>query len=318
MMKRLIPLILMLAIAAPALAAPPPPRPAGCTDRSLHADDYYYRGNDYFNEGLYRQAIRNYDCAIALRSANLDARYWRALAYYYLDEYEQALGAYTDYLDYVPDDQYALTDRGQTYYFLGDYDSALADFDAALALYPDDGYAYNWRGWLHYMTGDFEQALADYRQTLTFSPDIYVVHIDIAVAYAELGDVEQAAAEYRLLGELDPTYSIFSTESGEAFYNDYVEVYSTAIDRWPDNFISRTFRGSIYARVGMTAEAMADFTRAIAAAPNFPEAYAGLGMVYDQLNQADSALENYRRYLELADNPEPSIVERVAELEKTG
>jgi tetratricopeptide (TPR) repeat protein len=318
MLRRLLFLILLLTMAVPVLAAPSPPRSPGCADRSLRATDYYYRANDYFNQGNYAQAIRDYDCAITMQPGNYEARYWRAVAYYNLRDYPHALEAYNDYLEFVPDDQYALTGRGQTQYFLGDNENALADFDTVLAAYPDDGFVYNWRGWIHYMNGDFELALADYEQTLAYSPDNFVVHIDMAVTYAEQGDIEQAAAEYRLVGEIDPRYSVFSTEDGAAFSDSFVEVYSIAIDQWPDNFISRTFRGSIYARVDMTDEAIADFAHAIELAPKFAEAYAGLGMVYDQLGQPGSALENYQRYLELADDPESSIVERVSALEDAG
>jgi tetratricopeptide (TPR) repeat protein len=103
---------------------------------SLGADPeaYYQRGTDYRRLGRYREAISDYNRAIALNPAYVAAYYNRGMAAQDLGEFDQALSDFGKVIQLDPSAAAAYCHRGMIYFIRGAYGQALKDFKQAQSL----------------------------------------------------------------------------------------------------------------------------------------------------------------------------------------
>jgi tetratricopeptide (TPR) repeat protein len=100
---------------------------------------------------------------------------WRAEAYLQLKMYREALADYDQALAtgwLIPRDKAQLyLGRGSLYLKTGEFESALRDLDKALSFNPDDANGRRWRGFAYEQMGNRKSALEDYEHALTLMPD---------------------------------------------------------------------------------------------------------------------------------------------------
>jgi tetratricopeptide (TPR) repeat protein len=110
-------------------------------------DIYFnFKGDIFFAEEKYKDAINAYDSAIKIDNANA--------VYYY--------------------------NRGRMHYFAADnalflkggFEKAIADFSRSIELDPSDSYCYMWRGFAYHRTGQFPLAIRDYNEAKRLNPDL--------------------------------------------------------------------------------------------------------------------------------------------------
>jgi len=101
------------------------------------------RGNAYFDEGNYDQAIEEYTAALRIKPYDPEALNWRGAAYYNKGNYDRAIEDHTDALRIKPNYQNAIYNRGNAYYKKGNYDLAIEDYEAVLKIDPNDVNAKN-------------------------------------------------------------------------------------------------------------------------------------------------------------------------------
>ncbi len=80
--------------------------------------------------------------------------------------YEQAIEQFEEALDKNPEHTGALLGLGITYLQMGRLEQAIARFDRLVSVDPEMGVAYADRGIAHDRRGEYEQALVDYRTAL--------------------------------------------------------------------------------------------------------------------------------------------------------
>ena len=131
----------------------------------------FLRGNYYYNQGRYNDALVAYNWSLELRPDNLDALGNRGAAYGHLGRYDEALADFNRSLELRPDDPVALYNRGTAYAHLRRYDEALADFNRSLELRPDNPSALGNRGANYGHLGRYDEALANLNRSLELRPD---------------------------------------------------------------------------------------------------------------------------------------------------
>lgn len=100
-----------------------------------------HRGQAYYSESLYENALDDFDRAISCDPRNAKAFFYRGTIRQALEAHEPAVKDFTDSLALVPYQVDPLLARAVSRGWLGQWDEALSDCDAALDLAPDDDQA---------------------------------------------------------------------------------------------------------------------------------------------------------------------------------
>lgn len=140
-------------------------------------------------------------------------------------------------------------------------------------------------------------------------------------ALQEMNQAEQREEEQR---EKEKTLTVWDyirrgkRARGEGRYQDAMEEYSEAIERYPENADAYIGRGNVYDDLGYAEEAIRDYDKAIELNPNSAVAYYNCGTVYNKSGQQKKALEDYNRAIELDPNYARAYNNRGTVYDKSG
>jgi tetratricopeptide (TPR) repeat protein len=165
-------------------------------EKAYHADVYNNLGVIYAKEGLIINAKDAYDNAIRITTdKNLDytnAYYNRGNLYYEQKKYDEAITDYTvtiDYYEAAKDIDYDFSDayynRGLCYFNKNQYDQAIVEYQSAIDKNPGFIWAHYSKGYVHFLKGEYSQALAEFQQVLNLPNDFRAK--EGAHSYAQLG-----------------------------------------------------------------------------------------------------------------------------------
>jgi len=165
-------------------------------EKPYHADVYNNLGVIYAKEGMSINAEDAYNNAIRITTTkNLgytNAYYNRGNLYYEQKKYDQAIADYTvtiDFYEGAKDIDYDYSDayynRGLCYFNKIQYDQAITEYQSAINIKPDFIWAYYSKGYVHFLKGQYSQALAEFQQVLNLPNDFRAK--EGAHSYAQLG-----------------------------------------------------------------------------------------------------------------------------------
>ncbi|MBW2105038.1 MAG: tetratricopeptide repeat protein [Deltaproteobacteria bacterium] len=165
-------------------------------EKPYHADVYNNLGIIYAKEGMIINAEDAYNNAIRITTTkNLDytnAYYNRGNLYYEQKKYDQAIADYTVTIDFfksAKDMDYDYSDayynRGLCYFNKNQYDQAIAEYQEAININPSFIWAHYSKGYVHFLKGEYSQALAEFQQVLNLPDDFRAK--EGAHSYAQLG-----------------------------------------------------------------------------------------------------------------------------------
>ena len=149
--------------------------------------------------------------------------------------------------------------------------------------------------------GNYEKAIGIYKRVLELQPSFHAARRDLAMAYVEVGDVESATNHLIEVLRLDPkdawSWVVLANlyireksdkDTGEKFLRKALEIAPN--DAWALNSLA-----AVCHERGQTDEAIKLFEQAIAANPEFANAYYGEAMAFDLAQKPDAALETLNR-----------------------
>jgi tetratricopeptide (TPR) repeat protein len=167
----------------------------------------------------------------------------------------------------------AYINRGNVYLNKADLAQAFDDFDEAIKLDPKSGWAYSARGEFYKNKGDFDHALADLSESIRLEPNYAMAYFFRSALYKSKEDFDHALADLNKSIRLDPNYASAYFARGCVSYlvGDNAAAladFTTSIQLDPNNAAAYFNRGVAYFVVGgHTADALADFRKAIALNP---------------------------------------------------
>lgn len=123
------------------------------------ANNYYYQGSEFLENGEYENAIKEFKSAVAIDKTFAYAYDNIGISYRRLDEYKKAVKYYKKSLYIFPEGQVALLNIAVAYTFLEDYDEALINYEYLKYLYNDYPEGYFGAGKILYLQSDYEKAL---------------------------------------------------------------------------------------------------------------------------------------------------------------
>jgi len=165
-------------------------------EKPYHADVYNNLGVIYAKEGMSINAEDAYNNAIRITTTkNLDytnAYYNRGNLFYDQKKYDQAIADYTvtiDFYEGAKDIDYDYSDayynRGLCYFNKNQYDQAIAEYQSAININPNFIWAHYSKGYIHFLKGQYSEALAEFQQVLSLPNDFRAK--EGAHSYAQLG-----------------------------------------------------------------------------------------------------------------------------------
>ena len=195
-----------------------------------------------------------------------------------LSDYESALDSFTCSIELNQNPVEGYLYRGFVYRDKADYDQALIEIGYALELDPDNALAYANRGSNYFRQGAYQQAIENYNIALTLNSEnneieelVPRLYLAIASAYTYLGRYDEALVNSNQSITLDP-------ESGLAYAG----------------------RGFIYAALGDTASAQADWDTAIKLDVTVFKDFLRWGVYLFDLGSYGQAIEMYSQGIQLA------------------
>jgi len=210
-----------------------------------------------------------------------------------------------------------IIESGRGYLESGDYDKAISELEAAVEQAADDSDTHFLLGQAYNQAGELEKAAEAFRQVLQLSPDSAAAHHNLGVTYYQLQDLQSAISEFETALEIDPddpdshyqlgaTYLTLALSGSASTAGIDPELLAQATDEFnvaidlregmPEALIGL---GNVYIQQGDFDTAIETLQRAIESVPDSREAFYALGSAYAQAGSIDMACETYKHFLAL-------------------
>ncbi len=252
---------------------------------------YFSRGNIWYRQKQYGNAIEDYNSAIDIDDRYIAAFYFRGLSFYYIKQYDKAIADFTTVMDIDKKYRKVCYQRGAVWSKQGQYEKAIADYSEAIAIDVKDMKAYYNRGvsWSRKMM--HWEAIDDYSRAIDLNEKNKQAYYNRAIAKRWLGMHRDAIDDYTKAIELDKEYKI-------AFNN----------------------RGVAQMQMNESEKAIDDFSAAIQLDEQYPNPYYNRALANSKLGRYDKAISDYTQYIALRNDPEHFLVKTslsaIVQLEK--
>jgi len=186
----------------------------------VSAQEYLVRGNSYYGQGEYAQAMADYSRAIELESSGyVDAFYRRGSAAVQTQDYEQAIADFGEVIRLRPENPLGYYSRGivQNARPDPDYGAAIADLDKAIELDPRLSDAYHARGLVYAARQDYGQAVDDLTQAIRIDPGFVLAYHARGSVYNSMQNFARASTDLSAAIGLKPDYAEAFRARGVAY-----------------------------------------------------------------------------------------------------
>lgn len=167
-----------------------------------NGNGYYYRAELLWRLEKPKQALPDYEKAIALKGNLFKAYEGRGKIYYELSNLPKAIESVTLAYNNATSDENkadALRFRGKLYCNTKELDKALKDFDTSTALTPTNSMNYKHRGNIYLQKKQYKKALDDFNMALKYcsEPERDLLHSQRATVYEKIGRKDLAEKDRR-------------------------------------------------------------------------------------------------------------------------
>ena len=150
---------------------------------NLTAEGHLTKGNAFYSEKKFEEALVEYNKAIESDLYESIAYYNRANAYNKLGKLEEALVEFTKAIKFDPEFANAYNNRGNVYFDLNKFDDAIKDFNKTIELDPYYLIAYHNRGFTYLKLEKFNDAIKDFNKEIKLNPECTDAYQHLAEAY---------------------------------------------------------------------------------------------------------------------------------------
>jgi tetratricopeptide (TPR) repeat protein len=246
------------------------------------AEAYYERGLAAERVNRPEQALNDFDQALAINSRHAQAILHAALVYEQEERYDRSIERYRQ----------------------------LLQVDAALAGQQGGHFKHTCfkRGQERLRKANFEGAIDDFTATLTLDKDYSHAHLALGHARYGRAEYDTALKEFDAAIQRNPECMDAYLHRGQVWrlkssYAKAIADYKVVVGQEPKNALAHAYLG--YTRVcNGEKEAIADCTRAIELARTNAEVYFMRGLAYDCLTDAQKAIRDYSRVIDLEKSTE--------------
>ena len=280
-------------------------------------------GDIRLRQGRPRDALREFDAAIALVRTLPEAHCNRGVALQELGQLADALAAEDRALALKPNYATAHFNRGNILRDLRRPDDAIAAYDRALKAQPAYAEALVNRGTALVDLGKEVDALTDFRRALAARPGCAAAHVGAAMAYSRLNQVPNALAEVDKVLASEPeargallAKAAILRKAGRA--EEALAIADAILAFDPADAVFLISRANTLAKLKRFAEALAAADAATGVTPNDFEAHLVRGMALCDLGRHEEAMKALDIAERLGASGKPLHQTRVAALTGAG
>ena len=162
------------------------------------------KGNAFYNQEKFEEAIEAYDEAIRLDPNNEYAWHSKGLALGELDRYNEAIEAYDETIRIDPENAPAWHNKGVALTDKKMYDKALQAYEKAIKLDPSNALTWNNKGVILNIKGNYNKAIEAFNKAIRLDPNDARPWSGKGDALNELGRYDESVDAYDEAIRLDP------------------------------------------------------------------------------------------------------------------
>jgi len=265
-------------------------------DAKVTVNTLLVRGQEYFNESKYDDAIAEFTKAIEISPKDPFLHYMRGRSYQEKGQDDPAMLDYSKAVEIDPNYALAYRYRGIAHMAKGEYGQAVSDLDKFINKSKQkDIEAYNLRGTAKFKNGKFDWALDDYNKAIELNPKYAEAYNNRGIVHYKLDQQGKALNDF--LKARDLGFDVNIEQLGEL-----VKLRSEGkIPTWEVAEAMLHFDAGIgyYRGAGTKDKAIAEFTKAVELDPNYAAAYIYRGMAYDINKQYKNSVSDFSKFAEL-------------------
>lgn len=200
------------------------------------------------------------------------------------------------------------------YVKLQQLDSAMYAYQEGIKYFPDDDYLRSAMSIMLRNQGKFDEAIEQQRQAVRIKPEDIGYLETLKDLYIRASRYDEAIEVLQRLVELDPDNEAVASELTSMIRthrdpSEYLKALSDAIINFPDDHSKKIQYANALAEQGMDDKAAVEFEKYTKVVPDDYLGWLGLAKARDNLSQYESAINAYRKVVDL--NPD-AVQEMVA------
>jgi tetratricopeptide (TPR) repeat protein len=199
----------------------------------VSAKDFIDKGDNYYDDGKFREAISQYKRALNIKPDDIDVLINIGLGYRHLEEYDKAIEYYDKVLDIEPENKVAINNKGYSYECLKETDKAIELYKKSLKIDPAYDIPLVNLSNIYFNEKQYEKVIEIFDRALELDPLNSANWVDLGRAYRYLEKYDDAINSYSKALELDKHDKIAWNNIGFAFYNQ--KKYDKAIDAYTNS-----------------------------------------------------------------------------------
>ena len=267
-------------------------------------DAYQNRAMWYIEHGQPKQALADFNLAIAADSAFAPAWERKSDLLYAMQAFEPCLEHLDACIAAVPSTTACRLRRAEFAIHLRQYEEAFTYLNDALRIDDQLHEAYWMKGKIYEETGANDKAASSYATAVEVNPEFFDGFITLGIFHAERGN-PIAEEYYRSAREIEPgsvepiyNLAIFLQDAGR--YDEALSLYKDMLAIDPQNATAAYNQGFIFLEYFQSYDSANHwFTEAIERLPYYHQAFYNRGLARESMNQTDSALADYNEALRL-------------------
>lgn len=264
-------------------------------------------------QGLYNDAIDNFNKAIELNHSYDEAWYNKGLALIDLENYDEAIKAFNEDIRLNPDNADAWGNKGQALNQVGRYDEALQALNKTIELNPKDAGAWGNKANSLARLDNYKGALQASQKAIDLNPKLAFVWNNMGWALYKLDKKIEALDALNNSTDLDPGYQL-------AWINKGIILEDLGRHNESNNAYAHVFviKADSLARLGFYDRSLSASNEAINQTPNLASAWNNKGWALYKLGKTYEALDSLNNSIKLDPKYELAWINKGIILEDLG
>lgn len=268
---------------------------------SFSADDYFFKANELYDQGRYKESVPLYRAAIDEGRYEPFAWFNLGNALVQLGRKEVALVAYKRTVELLPNFVKAWLLMGDIYYLAGDAGEAIASYNRALELGEENDHVHFALGECYMKGRDWTLAQKHFESALRLNPDRMDAWYGLAEVYEKLGDYEYAiktlhnALQMTATAGADVHFTLAYYYRGMDSTRLSINEMENGVLMDPENVSARRYLAQMYVVAGSPWMAIFTLEEGLRHKMGLGDLNVDLGQIYFSQKRYEEALDCYMR-----------------------